>query len=268
MIRALMISATVVAGLLLVIAWVRDPARWPAAELIPCQGEATEAGRTAHSPRALGRLIREPQNTWSNVAYVFAGALLLGRAQVRLVRMTGVPLIAVGVGSFLYHASASATLRFLDVAAMYWLFALLLLVGGSVAAPGVRSRLDRTAVALMAGCAILGVGLALARNVTVCGLKPLGLTVATAMTAAVLVLTLARVIWRRSEVSGALQLLGIVNVFGLAAFLQVSDRPGGAFYRPDATVQAHALWHALSAAAVLWAVGLLEREMRTKPATV
>lgn len=125
--RTLLAFLVVAAALALTLALVRDAARWPEAEVPPRQGEAVQRGSTPpqHLPEALRRLVREPQNTWSNLAFVLGGAALVVTARLRMARGVGVSLVAVGIGSFLYHASASRTLRHLDVGAMYWLFLLL-----------------------------------------------------------------------------------------------------------------------------------------------
>src|SRR4051812_4180964 len=104
----LLVAGALVAGL----AGVARPERWPPPEAPPQQGEAAcDASRTSsktgltHSSQALGHLIREPQNTWSNLAFVLGGAWLVSARSLRLARITGVALIGVGAGSFFYHAS-------------------------------------------------------------------------------------------------------------------------------------------------------------------
>jgi hypothetical protein len=65
--------------------------------------------------------IREPANTWSNVAYLLVGAGLV-RAAVREGRRDllaiGATELCVFVGSFLFHASGAFVGEVLDVAAM------------------------------------------------------------------------------------------------------------------------------------------------------
>src|SRR4051812_17748762 len=118
MVRVIGISVVVLSALVLALAWVHRPENWPPAEPTPYQGEGADLVEPKHSEAALGRLIREPQNTWSNLVFVFGGAFVLVTSRTRGARMLGIPLIAVGAGSFLYHASASARLRQGDVAAM------------------------------------------------------------------------------------------------------------------------------------------------------
>ena len=163
------------------------------------------------------------------------------------------------MGSFLYHASASASLRVLDVGAMYWLFGLAAAYCATIVQPTARRLVAPHAGAVAGATLLAGIVLTASRNVTLAGFKPLSLTVATGLGAAVLLLTLADTARRRESVSGALQLLGIVTLFGVAVYLQICDRPGGRLYRPGAWVQAHALWHVLAAVTFAWTIRVLDR---------
>jgi hypothetical protein len=67
-------------------------------------------------------VVVEPANTWSNLAYVFAGLglLALGRSRDdRTLRIFGVAEIVVGVCSFVYHMSYTGVLQVLDFLGMY-----------------------------------------------------------------------------------------------------------------------------------------------------
>jgi hypothetical protein len=259
MIRTLLISFLVLLGLLAVLVVVRDPARWPEVEAVPYQGEAADVASGAHSAAALARLVREPQNTWSNLAFVAAGAFLVATCRARIASVTGIPLIAVGAGSFLYHASASMLLRQLDVGAMYWLFVVVGIYLVAMVVPRLRPVIDENAIGFMFGALVLAGLLTVSRNIVVLGFKPLSLQVATTVASAALLLTLANIIRRRESVAAAFQFLGIVTLFGAAVYFQVSDRPGGTLYRPAAAIQAHAVWHVLAAFTFAWAVALLDR---------
>lgn len=268
--RILIVTAAVVLALVGVLAVVGDGSRWPEPESPPLQGEAadvrTMSAHPVHSERALARLIREPQNTWSNVAFVLGGAFLLMTVSQRLARGVGLVLLAVGMGSFLYHASASLALRHLDVLAMYWLFLMAIGVCISAVVPGWRRRIEAYSTALFAASFVIAVGVTFFREITVLGMKPLSLHLATIVTAAILILTLAEVARRRETIGGALQLVGIVTLFGIAAACQTNDRPGRRLYRPDAFIQAHAIWHVLSAATFVWSVRFLDGATRAPAA--
>lgn len=264
MIRALLITGAVMLVLLAGLAGVGQPARWPAAETPPQQGEAALAAvggaLPVHAPAALARLVREPQNTWSSVTFVFAGAMLMASSRGRLAWCVGVTVIAVGIGSFLYHASAARELRQLDVAAMFWVFQMMAVLCGAAVIPRWRARLEGNALLWLGVTFVAAVALTAVRNVVVVGGKPFSLRVAAAMAAATIILSIAQVARRRETVSAALQLLGIVTVFGVAVGLQTVDRPGGRWFRPDAWLQAHAVWHVLAAAALGWAARFLAVE--------
>lgn len=260
--RALFITAAITLVLGMVLMLVGRGERWPAPESPPRQGEALDAGvredeHAIHSRVALSRLVREPQNTWSNIAFVFCGAWLLSTSR-RAVQLLGVTLIAVGIGSFLYHASASRTLRHLDVGAMYWLFIVTALFVTGSRGPRFRSGLDRHAVSIGVGTLALAIGATYARNFAFLGFKPLALTLVTTITAAVLTITLLieAVHQRRAVVWGRVGVC--LGLFAVAVVCQLGDRPGGWLCRPDSPIQAHSLWHVLSAAAFVFAVRVLD----------
>lgn len=72
-------------------------------------------------------IVVEPANTWSNLAYILIGLLLLARASARarraaphrMARTFGRAEIVVGVFSFAFHMSYSGILQVLDFAAMF-----------------------------------------------------------------------------------------------------------------------------------------------------
>jgi hypothetical protein len=264
MVRAFLITVVVTLALAGALAFVGEPGRWPAPETPPQQGEAVDAAspasQPAHSPAALARLIREPQNTWSNLAFALGGAWLVSAAASRLARLTGVALIGVGIGSFLYHASVARELRHLDVAAMYWVFLMATALCLQAIVAGSRDALHRGAWAILVVTLLLAIAFTAGRNIVVAGMKPFSLKFATAAAAAIIILSMARVAWRRETLGGALQLLVIVTLFGLAAACQTMDRPGGRFFRPGAIVQAHAAWHVLAAVTFVAAARFLDQE--------
>ena len=260
---------TLIVTLLLVLTMmmVARPERWPPPEMPPRQGEALAlespvGHRAVHSEEALSRLIREPQNTWSNLAFVVGGALLIAGSPRRSAQALGVALIGIGVGSFLYHASASRTLRQLDVAGMYWLFIMAVIVSTAVFFPRLKDGIEARVGIITVFSGVLAILLTAGRNMRVWGVKPFELSTTTAITATVMVLALCLTGWRRRTLRAAWQIAVVLMFFGVAVVCQLGDRPGGWLCNPDATVQAHALWHIFSAAAFVMATIILTAEGR------
>lgn len=257
------ISFVTMAGLLVALIWVEHPERWPALEHPARQGEALDIlalqhAQFVHSGQASGRLVREPQNTWSNLAFVLAGAVLVSRASTGSVRLIGAALVAVGIGSFLYHASASRALRHLDVGAMNGLFFTTTVFVTTRYSDRFRARVESyiwvVAVAAL-GFAVIAT---LARNFVLFGVKPLALTTVTAGAATVLIGALILEARRRRSIRVVVHVAAAIALFFLAVICQIGDRPGGWLLSPDSPVQAHALWHVLSALALFIAVRALD----------
>lgn len=79
----------------------------------------------------VGGKILEPQNTWSNAGYLFAGLLIFYRSRRLRSVAVGLFLCLTGVFSAMYHAvPTNGTLQMLDIAAVNWV--LLALVGDAV----------------------------------------------------------------------------------------------------------------------------------------
>ena len=86
-------------------------------------------------------VVVEPANTWSNLAYVFAGLVLLwlgARRGERTLRIFGLAEIVTGVCSLVYHMSFSGVLQVLDFFGMYVFTNLL--IGLNLVRLGVLSR--------------------------------------------------------------------------------------------------------------------------------
>lgn len=70
----------------------------------------------------------EPSSAWSNLGYVLCGLVILStiaRRQAAL-RLVGIAAIAIGLGSFAFHATGTRAGELIDVAAMYLLSCLAL----------------------------------------------------------------------------------------------------------------------------------------------
>lgn len=74
--------------------------------------------------------IQQPMNTWSNLAYVFFGFVaMLPRHADLLARLFGASMWLLGAGSFLFHASITREMQWLDVVGMYAVQVALIAVG-------------------------------------------------------------------------------------------------------------------------------------------
>ena len=82
--------------------------------------EQCEAIATTTDPQAS---ILEPQNTWSNFAYLIAGMLVMFRSRNLLGAAVGLNLAFEFLFSGLYHARLTETMQMIDVA---WIYVLLL----------------------------------------------------------------------------------------------------------------------------------------------
>ena len=270
--KAALVFFGAIAGLAIALGVVGRPDKWPPLESPPRQGEALDvrllqSGQFTHSAPAISRLIREPQNTWSNLAFILAGALLLGRVPSRSGGLVGAALVAVGIGSFLYHASASRALRHLDVGAMNGLFFVTIVLVGAHFRGGWREKVESHPG--MVAFAALGFALlaTVARNFVIFGLKPLALTTVTAGTVAILICALVLEAWRSHSVRVTSRVVMAIALFAAAVICQIGDRPGGWLLNPDSPLQAHALWHVLSAAALFVAVKVIDSRENSHPGT-
>lgn len=175
-----------------------------------------------------------------------------------IARSLGSPLIAVGIGSFLYHASASRTLRHFDVGAMYWVLLVAATFAGSTLVSALRPKLNAHAGAVLlitGGAAII---LTMRRNVRMLGFKPFSLDIAIGAAAAIILLALAVAARRDATLTGVGRVAGIIGLFALALVCQLGDRAGGWLFSPTSPIQAHALWHVLAAMAFVAAVRMLD----------
>lgn len=109
-----------------------------------------------------GGLIRQPINTWSNLAFVIVGLLiafdlkpdrstrrsnLISRPMVR--RLFALAIVGIGLGSMVYHASLSFVGQWLDVMSMYLLGVFMVLYAAARLRESVRGPQGRGSSALM-----------------------------------------------------------------------------------------------------------------------
>jgi hypothetical protein len=78
--------------------------------------------------------ITKPAESWSNIGFVIIGFYLLKKAKEENknnLSLVGLCSIAVGIGSFLFHATATRWGQILDVSAMMWLLSLPLVLNAN-----------------------------------------------------------------------------------------------------------------------------------------
>jgi hypothetical protein len=239
---------------------------WDFPEEPRAQGEAlvtSSNGRNAaYRADVATRLIREPLNTWSNLAYCLAGAFIFLRARATSSRWLGIACFALAAGSWLYHASLMPAWRLVDVMAMYWV----LLALNTQAFFVLSHTWDRTPSSLSALIDSSGFGAAVAiaagyaaihrNDILLAGIKLCDSTRFTVATIALAVVLLAgTVLGMRRRLaqtpSGIHWLLTITTgCAGIAITGQLGDRVGAFLSRPDAWLQGHTLWHIFGATAL------------------
>lgn len=209
-----------------------------------------------HCETNLAGWIAAPADTWSNLAYLAAGAWLLTRPRGPG-RTLGAIAVAVGACSFAFHASYTYQGQVLDFAAMF-LMTGWLLARGAVRAAWLTA--DREAAAW---AALVGVSLT-----AFAALHAAGLPVQTVMLAhALAVIALeARLDLSRTSPGPRAPLAAAVGLVAAAYacwHLDHSDR----FCAPDGHLfQWHAVWHCLTAAAFLPLAAFHETVQGRRPA--
>lgn len=188
--------------------------------------------------------ITEPANTWSNLGYVGIGVALVAAAASsgnRLMRIFGLTQLAIGVSSFVYHASYTFVLQVLDFWAMY-LFCVLLVVFnlrrlGWVSA-GRQWRLYASGVAFFTVLTLI--------------FRRLDLPIQTLVGFLVLAMLGTEVIaWlRRSAPIRYRYFVLSLGLIAVAATFSALDA-SRVFCDPDHFLQGHAIWHVLSALSLL-----------------
>ena len=255
------------AGLLAI--WAKGRFEWGPAEIPKAQGEAIDksfassSGGLRYRSSVVAAVIREPENTWSNLAFVFAGLVVAAHDRRIFGRLFGTALVALGIASGLYHASLLSALRTFDVGMMGWaVFSLGCLgwfaVGRTWAATSIVA-LESSSAQLTVGLAgaVLAVATAIFRNtVKIAGVKAFDSTYVTVTGIGVVLLFLAggMVVAAQKLPAGRIptnRILGLFLVVGAAIIFQLGDHPGKWLFQPESLIQAHAAWHILMALAAL-----------------
>ncbi len=226
---------------------------WLAVEPPKAQGEAYDPAklRTAlranediFLPASVDRLVREPQDTWSNLGYAATGLAILLAARTRLGRSVGWACVGLAISSGMYHASLLPEWRLIDILGVYAaLFTTLIFcIAAMTRWPSARNE-GIIVVATWLAAILAGVH---RNDVRWGGFKPLDSTtiVVGAMIVGLGVTLLARQrvpAERRSRYHATLAvgLLGaVVSIIG-----GLGDRFGSFWCNPEALIQGHAVWH-------------------------
>jgi hypothetical protein len=187
--------------------------------------------------------IVNPANTWSNLAYVALGVWMWRAARGRPdLRLFGPAAVLVGIFSFVYHASYTWALQFLDFVGMF-LFCFTVIARNATRLGWIEPRREPRFFALgVAGASALVPvlfehGVAIQLTVAACIAAALGQEAGLARRAA----SPAR---RSRSYAAGLALLGLA---GLASLLDVTR---AACDPSNHWLQGHAIWHLLSALAL------------------
>lgn len=216
----------------------------------------------AYQERVAAAIIREPQNTWSNLAFVFVGVLVWAHDRRVFARLFGAALVALGLASGLYHASLVPALRTADVATMGWV-SFALCCHGFVAGLRPATEENRTldlCFGIVGGA--LAMTAAVFRNdVRIAGIKPFDSTYTTVLGIGGVFILAVFGLWRALRARPGLRfpfsrIALLVAVVATAAFCQINDRVGHCFCAPESPIQAHAVWHVLMATATALAYDL------------
>jgi hypothetical protein len=223
------------------------------------RGEQCEALATTTDPHAT---ILEPQNTWSNLAYLIAGALVLYRSRNLLGAAVGLNLAFEFLFSGLYHAKLNDTTQTIDVA---WIYVLLL----SLIVYAIQSLLfaewgRQTAYPVLNAPVLIATGISIV--VVVLGVL-MGIyknevfesTMTTLILVGVLAVLLAigLIVLGLRGVDAMIIVMPIVLVISIGIptlLFKFSDGPEHKMLNwccPKAVLQSHSGWHILSAVLVL-----------------
>jgi len=258
--KALIVSLPVSLILLIVVAWNPRGDFWGPVEEPKAQCEAYDAARLKTMPvlssaiydRAkLDRLIREPQNTISNLPYAVVGLAVLFSARRPLSRSWAIGCIFLGFGSGMYHAALLPEWRLIDILGVY--VALFGLTAIALSAQ-LRNPMKLSYEITMASAVwIIAFWTGIHRNdVRLGGFKLFDSTyVVVAAVAFSSILALRSFVRAKDKRRSVFSLAALVIAAPLAFAGGLGDRFGGFLADPDALIQGHSIWHSCGAIALL-----------------
>lgn len=189
----------------------------------------------------VGGLIRQPANAWTNVTYIIVAVMVLCLVVKRGDRsmLAFMPALAalIGLTSFLYHASNTFLFQFLDLASMYLLSGLMLVLNAERA--GLIAA--RRAPALYAGVVLVSSLLLLAIR------GRSGAIIFGAEIAAAVAMELF-IAFRKDEGARYRDYLIALGLFAAAYLFWILDFTGRTpFDTGNHVMQGHGLWHSINA---------------------
>ncbi len=204
-----------------------------------CPWDNLTPGTVRFCEERLCALIVEPSNTWSSLAYVIIGVFLLITA-VRDIRMAMIALaqIAIGVGSFAFHATGALAGEFADQVGMFMLSCLILVYAWGHARGATRRWMASTYVAFVA------VSTAILYVIPVLGIPLFGVQLASG---------LGWEMYHRSRAPDRAIYKNLVRgilIFVGAFAIWITDITGLLCEPTNHWVTGHAIWHVLCAVSI------------------
>lgn len=195
----------------------------------------------AFCERRLCAWVVEPSNAWSNVAYVLVGAWILWQRRGRppsALSAIGVAAVLLGVGSFSFHATGVRMFEVVDVAGMYLISGLAL----TFALQRLRGWSDAGAVGFFVAVVVVS-------SIVMVGLGNDGIAMFGVQ--GVSALAMERRLWARTPADVGPWMLAGLGALGVALLVWVLDFRGTLCAPDNHFVTGHAVWHVLTAMALL-----------------
>lgn len=187
--------------------------------------------------------IKEPCNTWSNLAYILIGVYILWRYRRdawKPIKFLGFMAIALGITSGLYHASCILTFQAMDLASMYLITTLLITL-----------NLRRIGFIKKGEVYRIFWGLFLVSTAIFVSFRSHGRLVFTIHVFAVIFSELHLYLSRRNHAEYR-DMFRALSLFALSYVVWFLDVKGLISNPDNHYIQGHALWHVLSAFSILF----------------
>lgn len=241
-------------GVALVLVFILGSGGWPG------EDDDCIARQDCHCERLRSGIIKQPSNTWSNLAFVLVGLVILGAriwdrtkavdvqnpmATVPIYSITfGILLVTVGLGSIFFHASIKRWGSVVDNLAMY-LFLTYVILYDLFRLAGWDNVAAFFLVFILVNIGLGAVRLWKERSEKYVFRVLFGSLIAVEVLLA-LNLPIAAGIFRDWTPWLAAELIA----FGAAYLIWYLSATGRPLCRPDSWLQGHAVWHIIGAAAV------------------